>query len=1046
MARSDDKLFVNSLFIAVPELLWEDIFVEYLRANGFISARGVEIIERLRADKKRFDKLRRKVRGKSLFGRILAIAPDLLTVNTVTILNKIGVVKDNDLPDLKVLVGILNRGRGPLPKDLEGVVRRAKRIFGEGFVRDWITFLYETGQITQDQSNRLLARIPLATLTTETAANIIRAKTIQQALQLIGSGLGDAASIDALRRAGLLTSSMAESLLTSLSYGSEVWNVWEGSRRANGLAARMSYLLTGAFNWNLVRFLKSTGRLSDTNIKRLEIAIRLSQLYHRELQEEFTERRFRVKPGESPIVSYLRASKETEDALSRLLAESARDASRQAEHLAALDTVSSRARGAEYANRAKGLQDSLLRLWDGIGYINIFGQKKVSDAAITASELLQKRYYRNLPDYTHRMLEFQARSGIDSFISRRENTFELSRRVYGNYNLWTGKVQKQIDIGLLQGQSASEIADRVKSLINPSVPGGVKYAALRLGRTELANAFHQTTIRHTREMPWVQGYKWNRSGSHRGTDICDQYANDDHDGLGPGIFKKANVPDKPHPQCLCYLTVVGMDEAAFIKGFKAGRFNSYMSQRIQESPIESGVQQKFAKSLVHGAAKAAGTAAGTYAVATGVDIGAKMLAGGATTLAFNPFSLRGAAKADQIASITAARDKGSRRIWAEAVEVQAAGGEGADQVANWIEDNIEDEAQKLAIRKQAFDFKKDQLARRIQAAHRTDADPYETIFAEHRAEYRNIFDGEGFKPDGTPLPINLGDALGPEAAAKRIYGTTSYRPVNGKLRYVNGDLNKYDDLHGNPAFWNETNDIARNLEEGGDYYELADQVADVFNNAHLEDVAISAVKAAQKKGLFGFKEDDIGGYYEEIGEAFSEMFNGDEEEVWSTGFSKFTKHSDVVKSIDRGMMPTKDDRMLYRVAGHDWLGLDHVPDANDIGHIFQDDAFISTEGVPMYFFNKGPNSLSQSTRPVRYAIHAPAGTYATRFNPHENEVGLARGTRFQVLDVVDVLDDSGYAKEVHLSVVNQMDTWTEAIREYEAQDEDQMWDQIFGDF
>ena len=93
-------------------------------------------------------------------------------------------------------------------------------------------------------------------------------------------------------------------------------------------------------------------------------------------------------------------------------------------------------------------------------------------------------------------------------------------------------------------------------------------------------------------------------------------------------------------------------------------------------------------------------------------------------------------------------------------------------------------------------------------------------------------------------------------------------------------------------------------------------------------------------------------------------------------------------------------------------------------------------------------------------IHTPAGTMATRFNTFENEIGLARGTKFQIVDVIDLPAESPFSQEVRLSVIDQVDTWTEAqgfmegITEMAKKEidnilfqgsDDDMYDQIFGD-
>ena len=70
------------------------------------------------------------------------------------------------------------------------------------------------------------------------------------------------------------------------------------------------------------------------------------------------------------------------------------------------------------------------------------------------------------------------------------------------------------------------------------------------------------------------------------------FRSDDHDNMGPGIFKKANVPGKPHPQCLCYLTTVNVDESVFIRNMKRGYYNSYMTGMINSQDVQSTVGER----------------------------------------------------------------------------------------------------------------------------------------------------------------------------------------------------------------------------------------------------------------------------------------------------------------------------------------------------------------------------------------------------------------------------------------------------------------------
>jgi hypothetical protein len=186
-----------------------------------------------------------------------------------------------------------------------------------------------------------------------------------------------------------------------------------------------------------------------------------------------------------------------------------------------------------------------------------------------------------------RSLLMTARSGVDSFISREESLRALSTRVYRNAALHSGVIDREIAKGLLRGLSADEMAAIIRNYIRPGVPGGSSYAAMRLARTEINNAFHQTTIRYTREMPWVEGYRWNLSGSHPRTDICNSYAQDSHGAGGRGFYDKRNVPSKPHPQCLCYITPETMDNKDFYKRLRSGAFDPYINQITRQGTFET---------------------------------------------------------------------------------------------------------------------------------------------------------------------------------------------------------------------------------------------------------------------------------------------------------------------------------------------------------------------------------------------------------------------------------------------------------------------------
>lgn len=101
-------------------------------------------------------------------------------------------------------------------------------------------------------------------------------------------------------------------------------------------------------------------------------------------------------------------------------------------------------------------------------------------------------------------------------------------------------------------------------MIDPNTKGGVSYAAKRLARTELNNAFHTTQQASAEVNPFVVALRWNLSNSHVTEDKCDELAKGHSKGKTPGLYTPGDLPRKPHPQCLCYTTNEMMDEEDFL--------------------------------------------------------------------------------------------------------------------------------------------------------------------------------------------------------------------------------------------------------------------------------------------------------------------------------------------------------------------------------------------------------------------------------------------------------------------------------------------------
>lgn len=163
--------------------------------------------------------------------------------------------------------------------------------------------------------------------------------------------------------------------------------------------------------------------------------------------------------------------------------------------------------------------------------------------------------------------------GIDALRSRYLNDIDLSKSVYNNVAWADGKIGSIIDAGLAAGQSAAEIAQAVRGFINPAVPGGTSFAAMRLGRTEINNAFRSLGQQTYANQPWVEGLVWNLSSSHPQDDDCDGLSEADDFDLGPGVYPAEQFPFAPHPQCFCYETAITISSEEFVNNLVDGQYD-----------------------------------------------------------------------------------------------------------------------------------------------------------------------------------------------------------------------------------------------------------------------------------------------------------------------------------------------------------------------------------------------------------------------------------------------------------------------------------------
>jgi hypothetical protein len=264
------------------------------------------------------------------------------------------------------------------------------------------------------------------------------------------------------------------------------------------------------------------------------------------------------------------------------LIQAAQDASDEIEKLANKPNFSNGVRTAQLRIVMKIVSGVLGEFWKRqIPQITI-GHKQSSLAAVSAFTETDRDYlvkaFRASGDVSSfiRGQEIQAQISVAHLVDRLEKTnHPLSTRVYRTKRLANTWVQREINSAIVRNAGAKEIAAKVRKSIRPNTPGGVSYAALRLGRTELNNAFHATSVALAQDRPWVQGMVWHLSQTHESSEdnsvveICDRYADQ--------LFEVNNVPAKPHPQCRCFVTPQVEPLDIFTRNLTAGYYNDWIS-------------------------------------------------------------------------------------------------------------------------------------------------------------------------------------------------------------------------------------------------------------------------------------------------------------------------------------------------------------------------------------------------------------------------------------------------------------------------------------
>jgi hypothetical protein len=282
--------------------------------------------------------------------------------------------------------------------------------------------------------------------------------------------------------------------------------------------------------------------------------------------------------------AYARVQAVSDRQLLAVLREAVRDVNRQLKTLLASSRIGDKVRADQLRIIKRALLEEIAQIYGSLGHIIVQNQVAAAAAAIKLGGELNAVLFAGAGDaQMAAALEAGMLRGLgstmDIVIARVTGTaIPLSERIYKSKAWVDALLDRKINSALARGLSAREFAKEMEDFFSPNTPGGVRYASMRLSRTEINNAFHAHTVSTIGDAPWVTAMKWNLSRSHPKADDCDVLATQDAYDLGPGMYRPRDTPRKPHPQCFCCVTPATVDEDEFVTALLGGKYDGYITR------------------------------------------------------------------------------------------------------------------------------------------------------------------------------------------------------------------------------------------------------------------------------------------------------------------------------------------------------------------------------------------------------------------------------------------------------------------------------------
>ncbi len=355
-------LEIDRLFIAVPELTFNVNFVQALADSGYLSTRQLGQISDTRRAYKKGGKVLDALSGGSIVDRLMAVAPELLSIEMVDILRGVNreqvririegekhtrirkmipLITETQGHALRIAIRTLSAStRGGLPTDKAQVFTRLSRIAGVQFSNERIDMWRSMGLISAQEATRWRGYLVSGTVIKESLVKAVRAKSLLDALAVIGELPINKSLIAGMVQSGIITPRLGLIYNSMVDLGIKEWKVFQGVRAADGYQKRLMLILSGSFNAQLLDYLLASGVINNQQWSSLQIAEVIARRVNDKMLEDMTRRRFRVQPGEEPIKTFARASRVAEGDLLRMLADAADESKKEARALAAVKNLS----------------------------------------------------------------------------------------------------------------------------------------------------------------------------------------------------------------------------------------------------------------------------------------------------------------------------------------------------------------------------------------------------------------------------------------------------------------------------------------------------------------------------------------------------------------------------------------------------------------------------------------------------------------------------------------------------------------------------------